>query len=270
MRSHYNGDVVEVRTASGRVITVTANHPLLTDSGWKIAADINESDDLVCTFPRESSTIDPNVDHAVPTAEQVFEAAKVSGRMRSERVKAAPHHLHGDGGSVDGEIEIERADCGLMVNCKPTISEESGERGFKVAYAKSLSLACPSSLDPRLLALAAAANGCMSLRQLGHDLVTGQRLSHPEIGLSGSELDEAKTLESVSDGSATQAVVLGESIDALAPFGVETEQVTSVIVRKYSGHVYNFSSLGNVYVSNGIVSHNCRCDILPYVEGNDE
>ncbi len=47
------------------------------------------------------------------------------------------------------------------------------------------------------------------------------------------------------------------------PVNVSLDRVVDVRVRSFSGHVYNLETVGNWYVSNGIITHNCRCFIAP-------
>ena len=50
-------------------------------------------------------------------------------------------------------------------------------------------------------------------------------------------------------------------------FLVETDEVVDIDRGTWSGHVYNLSTLGGWYFANGIVTHNCRHEMTPYVEG---
>lgn len=50
-------------------------------------------------------------------------------------------------------------------------------------------------------------------------------------------------------------------------FLVETDEVVDIDRGTWSGHVYNLSTLGGWYFANGIVTHNCRHTMTPYVEG---
>lgn len=42
---------------------------------------------------------------------------------------------------------------------------------------------------------------------------------------------------------------------------VERDTVVDVALRKFSGHVYNLETRDGFYVANGVIAHNCRCEI---------
>lgn len=44
-----------------------------------------------------------------------------------------------------------------------------------------------------------------------------------------------------------------------------TDSVLSCTQINYSGHVYNLETKSNVYISNGIVNHNCRCESIQFI-----
>ena len=50
---------------------------------------------------------------------------------------------------------------------------------------------------------------------------------------------------------------------AALPVDISLDRVVDVSVRSFSGHVYNLETVGNWYVSNGIITHNCRCFLAP-------
>jgi len=263
MRAWYDGDIVEVVADGGSILTVTANHPLLTLSGWKRAAEINEGDYLVGTSAGKSLFVDPNVDHVVPTAKDVFDAAMVSGKMVAGSVPASPAHLHGDGKSVDGQISVVATDGGLVVRANTTLCEHCSKPSLVITDAELPSLTGLGRGATVALALAAAANGCVSLSGVASVLLRSASGHAETVGIDSAALNEAKSLETIGDRSPAVAELLGKTIDALQAFGVKPVQVANVCVRKYAGHVYNFSCWSSVYVSNGIISHNCRCGEMP-------
>lgn len=79
-RRRYRGEMIELTTASGRVLSVTAQHPVLTRRGWVAADGVHEGDDLVSdrvggewTAPRAGMV--PDVDHVPTEIMQSFGAA---------------------------------------------------------------------------------------------------------------------------------------------------------------------------------------------------
>lgn len=80
MRHDYTGDLIEL-SAGGMVnLSVTPNHPILTLRGWVSAGELNEGDSLFhCCFAERGVGAGFDVEAMQPTAEQLYNAAEVSG-----------------------------------------------------------------------------------------------------------------------------------------------------------------------------------------------
>lgn len=61
----------------------------------------------------------------------------------------------------------------------------------------------------------------------------------------------------------------GSDLRGVLPGFVHCDDVLVAERRFYSGYVYNLQTVGNWFVSNGIITHNCDCKILPGFE-NDQ
>lgn len=96
----YVGQVVEIRTASGKFLSVTPNHPVLTSRGWVAAQFIQEGDNVVTSFGHEGATgcIDPDK-YQVPTV--VEDIPRSLNMTRSRSVPVSPQDFHGDGEGSD-------------------------------------------------------------------------------------------------------------------------------------------------------------------------
>jgi len=51
-----------------------------------------------------------------------------------------------------------------------------------------------------------------------------------------------------------------------APRFYKFTRVSNISTRKYSGHVYNLSTVKGWYSVNGIIAHNCRCQAIPVLD----
>ena len=102
-RRWFDGEVITIRTAGGRDLTVTPNHPILTDHGFVAAGQLANGDNLISGFLRERMAMgDPYIDYGPTVIEQVFDAVCVEGRR--QRMVGVPVNFHGDG--RHGEIEV--------------------------------------------------------------------------------------------------------------------------------------------------------------------
>lgn len=63
------------------------------------------------------------------------------------------------------------------------------------------------------------------------------------------------------------SVVIGVEVSSDFPsgcaIGVCLDDVISLRKERFVGHVYNLETEGNWYVANGIITHNCRCALIP-------
>lgn len=50
---------------------------------------------------------------------------------------------------------------------------------------------------------------------------------------------------------------------------IHFDDIVSVDVRFYKGHVYDASSLSTLYIANGVITSNCRCSTSAYMERTD-
>ena len=99
----HDGDVVVIRTASGKFLAVTKDHPVLTRRGWIAAAFVQEGDDVVSTAGIEWTALGVGPDkHHMPA--KVEEIASAFDMLRLGRVPEAAKHLYGNGG--DGEVDV--------------------------------------------------------------------------------------------------------------------------------------------------------------------
>src|SRR5690606_3828465 len=108
----YAGELIEVRTRSGRVLPVTPDHPVLTTEGWVPAGQLVQGAKVVrVTGLRATLARDPR-DYQQPTPiEQVASALRGSVGVSAVRMPVTPEDFHGDG--TDGEVDVVRAD-GLL------------------------------------------------------------------------------------------------------------------------------------------------------------
>ena len=185
-----------------------------------------------------------------------------------------------------------------LLLCAPGPSElclsnrPSDEVVVRAAHASHRSVGLPAQRRPILRAHSGHPRAHGVSRALGHDADVSEparygRLRHPERLADGllvhpglPELEcaggidglppaiglKAEASELVGDEGRPAGEVLPQLTDRSA-FLVERDEVVDVDFGTWSGHVYNLSTLGGWYFANGIVTHNCRHRMVPYVEG---
>lgn len=117
------GQLVEIRTAGGRHLSVTPNHPVLTTEGWVSAGDLNQGCYVVCARPRErgvAATGSTPHDYQRPAfIEDVARSFDRPGLVGTIVVPTAPVDFHGDGSGSD--VHVVRADSLLLNDIEASI-----------------------------------------------------------------------------------------------------------------------------------------------------
>lgn len=106
-KASYNGPVISLVTASGRNITITPNHPVMTDHGLVPANKITKGDNLVAHFGEFEHPVGPialNINKAKPSIEDVYGSLVKLGHSFATRVGAVD--FHGDAVAMDKNIEV--------------------------------------------------------------------------------------------------------------------------------------------------------------------
>ncbi len=110
----YTGKMVELETANGQRLTVTANHPVATPNGFVRAGSLREGDDVLShgNQVRHSGTPQPKVDHQPAAIEDVLRALSKTRQGLAHALGA--EDLYGDGALIDGNVHVVLPDRALL------------------------------------------------------------------------------------------------------------------------------------------------------------
>jgi hypothetical protein len=113
-KSNYSGECVEIITRSGESLSLTINHPVLTEDGFVAAGRIKEGNNLVryCGKPN-LATANHNHKNAPLLIEQVFDAISQIGSA-TRRKRRSKFDFYGDGKFIKGDIQIVNIDSALL------------------------------------------------------------------------------------------------------------------------------------------------------------
>ena len=263
-RAIYSGDIVTIRTESGSQITVTAQHPMLTDRGWVRANELANGVHLIRHCERVPSTLDlPNLDNAPPTAAEVFQSFRASQGVVTSAVPASPVYFHGDGEHIQGEIEVVTSHRPLQMNPAAQLLKR-GEKLHRVSANAELEFMTGlSPTDLLLLAVNATTNGFVGLAHDALALFHG-RGSHADAHrFATATLNNPALLEPVYEHTPRTAALLSELLDGCSEF-VAADQVIDIQIKAAHGvTVYDFTTRSGIYMADQLLGHNCRCRILP-------
>lgn len=254
--SWYEGDMIVIKTALGNELTITPNHPVLTDKGWVAAGELAVGANLV-RDPRQVEREEPVGPHEQlePTLiGDIHRAFVESSAVPPVSVPTTAHDFHGDGGH--GNVEIVFADSLLLDRIK--VCEETGKRSLIVGSVGEVALANLGPVAEFPLSSGNTANSIVGGGNVGEPLLGGH--SGEVSSLRFASADRLITLAAQPVAEPALGHSYGCSSFLLGEFAgkVSLDSVVEVSrIRSWAGHVYNLESEGGWYGANSIVVHNC-------------
>ncbi|HAF0508257.1 TPA: hypothetical protein G9W65_004430 [Salmonella enterica subsp. enterica serovar Typhimurium] len=260
----YKGVIVYITTKSGRSLSITPNHQVMTSTGWVEAGKLNLGSKLVCGND-VAVALHHQENNVVAEFADLFSAAKVS--VDSSAVTTSPttpEDFHGDGS--DGEVEIVLVDRLSWNKVKASLGEQIINDNLPMTTGVNVTLPCLSA--PQQFGMVGLSSP--------YSLMGGSTKRAPVFGSAVSHTSE-HSLASVPDVNTARLQnphnwVAG-SADELANFdwanttGVELDDVVDLVFGEadFCGHVYNLENEQNWYLANGIIAHNCRSTTAPVI-----
>jgi hypothetical protein len=208
-KAFYAGRIIEVRTANGRDLAVTANHPILTSIGWRFAKDLRPGDDVITHSDpqRIASCVNPNYQHIPMMVEQVFDALKMARGMAASTMPLTAIDFHGDGRDMDGNVEVVHANGQLLRDWQPRSSKPVGQQGLggdNVLPGKCHSRGPALALQDACLASASRGMG------IGSEVhaVFGSHMLHSDgVGFTDSASRHARLFENTPNDEPADSVL---------------------------------------------------------------
>lgn len=116
---YYSGDIAIIKTAGGKHLTVTPNHPILTGSGWVKAGLLKKGDYVISSIDTDGASLGIGIDnYQMPTL--IEQIAESFGMVSAEMPCSSPD-FHGDGEGSD--VYVIRSNGLLTNNFKSTVFE---------------------------------------------------------------------------------------------------------------------------------------------------
>lgn len=196
-RRFYEGRLIVIKTAGGRNLAGTPNHPILTARGWVPLNMLNESDYAVCgAFSKRGSSCDPYINHMPSCIAEKFNTISDAGH--SVRSPTIGVDFHGDG--MDGNVDIVFADRELMDGAKSSPIEPFNHIQFSNTDGDSFS-SLPSSRAGREMVMGhlLPSNAVMSGFDLNGPLDTVHISPFESFGLGSSANVAATDFKKAAD-----------------------------------------------------------------------
>jgi len=156
----YKGRMINVTTRSGRSISITPNHPVLTSSGWIAAGDLDLSCKLVCCNDI-GVVVEHQKDNVISKFSDLFSAANVS--VESSRISNAPataEDFHGD--ISNGEVEVVSIDSLSWDKIKSKIGKQLADNCLTIGSLADSSLLSLGNFDEPVMRNFASSDSRMS------------------------------------------------------------------------------------------------------------
>lgn len=215
-RRWYEGPLVVVRTASRKNLSITPNHPVLTENGWIPAGFLHEGHHVVSS---------PGVDGALRGApdegqhpvviEDLLRTLLVVGRTLD--VPGAAHQFHGDG--TKAEVNVVAPDRLLTDGAQASLAQPSIQETLALTGAPGPAIALPghSTLDHLRLTGHAPDAGLMGGGDGVGSLLGGHSLPAEPHSLAHASGLDIGLAQAPINGRARDAVALRDGLHGLAP-----------------------------------------------------
>jgi SPP1 gp7 family putative phage head morphogenesis protein len=260
----FDGDMIIISCSSGRVLTCTPNHPVLTDFGWVAAQDINLTHKIICDGGSEwMASADNDHENIVPTIHDVSESFIRSCEVAPTPVPMSGEHFHGDG--TAGEIAVIWSDGKLRHAIDTSFSEFADNKPLNLRVVRYFDRVGLSSFALFLKRMLSASGGIVGRHNLVRSLLASHRLPFGRFRFGLSAESDTSISESVLDSATADAKLARNLIDGLS-CKVFADDIISIKREFFSGHVYNLETGEGWYSANGIITHNCRCGWSPLVQ----
>jgi hypothetical protein len=270
----FDGDLVIIHTAGGRDLSVTPNHPVACEQGWVPAHLLNEGDNVICEgrgqigFP--NFRFDKHQDMPAPIEEVANAFLMMPSALRRE-VPTAPEDFHGDG--RNSEIAIIGTNRHLLPNRKPSFTKQTSKTPFVKRNMPLIELVGFSPFDSLSETLLSSLGDNVGGSNLPFSLGGGHSGPLQQLSLMRASNVNTISLQAVADSAPINPellseLILGNSRDILL------DQIVSIESKPFHDYVYNLETTNGYYTVEGLIIHNCRCEIVgrptvPIVESQD-
>lgn len=265
LKAWYSGEMIEIKTAMGRRVSLTVNHPVPTLLGGLVAADrLLEGDHLLTHLPPlgpVSHRAPQHHDQQGPTLiEDIFDAFRNQGTSLPYLPRSGD--FDGDSEFFTGEVEVVWPKRVLRRESNPSL--DGGDKpsfGFGLMGDSLHARSGPTDLSLQTVSASSTrspSSGTLALHRPAVRLHPGP-LGSFRFGSASDVNTSLKEARSKSPSVATSFV--RETLHRF-PGQILSDEIVEIRRYKFSGHVYDLQSPRGWIVANGIVCCNCRCEAL--------
>jgi hypothetical protein len=260
-QSHFSGNIIEITFDSGRIISITENHPILTQRGWVRGKFLNSSNDSAYSaiVERKFFPINPNYQQSPTRIEDIFTSFKESGKVTTRSMPVSPEDFNGDGRFINSDINIIYSNRFLLRNRISSLFERIGKNAFNWANTNEFFLNGYSCFNHLVPGWTSAASGKMRSGDLMFSLSHGHSSPFGGFGFglrsgNNSVSDKHFSENAPANTDLARKFILG------FPGNISLDKIIKIKNYNFIGHVYDLQcDLFELYTCNDIITHNCRC-----------
>jgi HK97 family phage portal protein len=254
----YEGEFVTLKTISGRELTGTQNHPVMTRFGWMALGQLQKGDELICASLNLEAPICPDMEQINATMEEVH--GSLSRLGSAQRVVSAGGDFHGD--VTHADVDVVWADRSLHLGVKASSDELSKEFGLVSSDVLPGSASGHSSFGQLSGGSLDSSDSSVRSGDLPRSLVGTHSGPLDSFSLRSTPDSNSGLDKSSANRWPRDSQIPGKSVLAPEFINVTMDQIVDV-QRNFGRHnVYNLHTDSEQYLANGIVVHNCRCTLL--------
>jgi len=255
-RRWYDGQVYDLRTASGRRVSLTPQHPVLTARGWVSAQSLQLGDQLL-SVPGIDPVGTPGVKRRYALIEECFQAAAKTREVRT-LTREVPGCVDLDGHLAHEEVEVVSAYGHLSQGVEPGLAKDLARLSLEFSDETLADLVVESALPhgvlcnhhPRFGRTPGGFNQVLTCAvPLDPDDPGGALVAHRDAGNPEHSANRVSASTKLSDQAVDRTTGL-----------VELDDLVGIEVRTWSGHVYDFTTDCQWFMADGIVVHNSTDD----------
>lgn len=267
VRALYTGQLVKLTTQSGRRLSVTPNHPLLTAEGFSPASGIRNGQHVLCYDNGiEASVVGQvNPEDAPVTIEQVFNALAVRHSPNTVHwLRPTADDFHGDAQFFNSDVNVVSADMELLLTLEPQSAQHKRDGILGPALVRGIAKD-GSGATGNLIVAADSASACApsaTALALNSRPVLFEQRPFQQLSVGPAADLDASRYESAMNRAPTDAEFIAQLLER-GSGRVFLDEVVSVEMQLFHGYVYDLESHGRGWlVADGIFTSNCRCSMV--------
>ena len=272
----YRGEFVDIFLLGGNKLSLTVNHPVLTESGFKAAGSLVEGEDLLQHVPAEQrfSSENPEVDDRDIAAEKLYDLLAISGRTK--RVSHFDVNLHGY--TPDHDVDVVAAKSVLLGGVQAFLVEKIKSLGFKNADFTKGSLFGGRLLFQELKRPLGTAHRGVSCGSDSFSLLRTGTGEAEFVSFASGSYGQAAVYDPVSDcpsgnpqsvgnfQDGQSVMIHGKNLGQKNSPAFMPARVVKVVRQGYVGPVFDFESLSGLLLHCRCVVSNCRCALSTRID----